>query len=250
MLNKTKGNPISEERALELSKFAASINVPITRYDLLSMALTHSSYAFEATKASDKFIKHNERIEFLGDSVLSTIVSTYMFEHFRGLDEGKLTKFRAHLVCEGSLSKFAKEIHLGDYLLLGHGEELSGSRERPSILADAFEAVLGAIYLDCGLELATKYLLGLMQEEIDFVCTHGIYDDYKSYLQEYLQQNGEVHIIYKITGSTGLAHEKTFQANVSLDGKILGSGEGKSKKEAEQQAAKSALQKFGLSIRL
>lgn len=248
MLAKTKGNKITEERRAELERFCESIGVKMTRYDLLSMALTHSSYAFENSKKI--YIKHNERIEFLGDSVLSTIVSTYIFEHFNGLDEGKMTKFRAHIVCEGSLYKFATIIHLGDYLLLGNGEEKSGSRNRPSVLADAFESVLGAIYLDCGLKVATEYILRLMQEEIEFVCTHGIYDDYKSYLQEHLQQNGEARIAYEITGSDGAAHDKTFYASVLHDGKVIGSGEGRSKKEAEQQAAKDALSKLGVEIKL
>lgn len=248
MLAKTKGNSVTEERRAELEKFCESIGVKMSRYDLLSMSLTHSSYAYEASKKT--YVKHNERIEFLGDSVLSTIVSTYMFEHFNNLDEGKMTKFRAHIVCESSLYKFATKIHLGDHLLLGHGDEMGGSRNRPSVLADAFESVLGAIYLDCGLEVASDYILRLMQDEIELVCTHGIYDDYKSYLQEHLQQNGDVRIVYEITGSTGAAHNKTFYASVSHDGNVIGSGEGRSKKEAEQQAAKDALDKLGLQIKL
>lgn len=249
MLTNVKGNPVTQKRQAQLEKFCESIGVQLPRYDLLSMALTHSSYAYEAGKRNNH-IKHNERIEFLGDSVLSTIVSTYMFEHFSRLDEGKLTKFRSHIVCEGSLYKFATKINLGEYLLLGNGEEMAGSRNRPSVLADAFESVLGAIYLDCGLEVARDYILRLMKDEIEFVCTHGIYDDYKSYLQEYLQQNGDVRIVYEITGSSGAAHQKTFYASVSHENKVIGQGAGKSKKEAEQSAAKNALDRFGIKSKL
>lgn len=248
MLTNVKGNPVTPERKAQLEKFCEGIGVKVTRYDLLSMALTHSSYAYEASKK--QYIKHNERIEFLGDAVLDTIVSTYMFEHFNRLDEGKLTRFRAHIVCEASLSKFATKIHLGDYLLLGHGEEMTGARQKPSILADAFESVLGAIYLDCGFEVAMEYILRLMQEEIELVCKYGIYDDYKSYLQEHLQQNGDTCIVYEITGSSGAAHEKTFYASVSHNGEVIGQGEGHSKKDAEQHAAKNALDKLGLQIKL
>ncbi|MDO4178572.1 MAG: ribonuclease III [Phascolarctobacterium sp.] len=249
MLANVKGNEITADRQAALERFCANVGIKMTRYDLLSMALTHSSYAFEQSK-KQTYLKHNERIEFLGDSVLSVIVSTYMFGNFHRLNEGKLTKFRAHLVCESSLYKFATKIHLGDYLLLGHGEERSGSRNRPSVLADAFESVLGAIYLECGLEVASEYILRIMKDEINLVCTHGIYDDYKSYLQEYLQQNGEVHIVYTITGSFGAAHEKTFCASVSCNDAIIGNGEGKSKKDAEQHAAKNALEKLNLKIKL
>lgn len=249
MLTKIKGNPVTQNRQAQLEEFCKILGVNVTRYDLLSMALTHSSYAYEA-RTRNNYIKHNERIEFLGDSVLSVIISTYMFEHFGHLDEGKLTKFRAHIVCEDSLFKFATKIHLGDYLLLGHGEEMFGSRKRPSVLADAFESVLGAIYLDCGFEVARDYILRLMKEEVEFVCTHGVYNDFKSYLQEYLQQNGDVRISYEVTGSSGAAHQKTFYVSVSHENNVIGNGEGRSKKEAEQQAAKDALNKLGVKIKL
>jgi ribonuclease-3 len=167
-----------------------------------------------------------------------------MYKNFPQLAEGQLTKLRAHLVCEASLFEYAKKLRLGDFMLLGKGEEMSGGRERPSILADAFESVLGAYYLDQGLAKAQDYLLAIMQKEIDFICTHGICSDFKTRLQEYLQREGDVDISYHLVGSTGPEHNKTFNSEVCLEGKVIGSGSGRTKKDAEQQAAKDALVKL------
>ena len=219
---------MQKDRIQQLKSFCQGLGIIMNDLELLDMALTHTSYAHEAKQTPKP--QHNERIEFLGDSVLSVIVSTYMYSNFSELDEGQLTKLRAHLVCEASLYEYSKKIHLGENLRLGRGEEQSGGRERPSILADAFESVLGAIYLDQGMDVAREYLLGLMREEIDYICTHGIYND------------GEVSISYKLINSSGPEHNKVFTSEVLLDKKVIGIGSGRSKKDAEQHAAKKALE--------
>lgn len=226
------------------------LKIEIKDLSLLDMALTHSSYANEV-KGQTKF---NERIEFLGDSVLSVIVSTYMFNNYQNLPEGDLTVYRAHLVCEKSLFKFAKKIKLGSYLLLGKGEEKGGGRQRVSILADAFEAVLGAVYVDQGMEYARAYLLRLMQPTIDEVCLHGVpvdedEFDYKTYLQEEVQRHGDVKLVYRIISSSGPEHNKTFDVEVELNNQVIGSGSGHRKKEAQQRAAKAALENLHIEIK-
>ena len=233
---------MQETRKQQLQSFCQALGVQMHDLELLDMALTHTSYAHEAKQHPKP--QHNERIEFLGDSVLSIIVSTYMYNNFPELAEGQLTKLRAYLVCEVSLHEYAKKIHLGDYLQLGKGEDFSGGRERPSILADAFESVLGAIYLDQGLEVARSYLLDLMKPEMDYICRHGIFNDYKTRLQEYLQRDGEVDITYKLLGSSGPEHKKVFTSEVIFEGRVIGEGQGRSKKDAEQHAAKQALKQL------
>ena len=233
---------MQETRKQQLQSFCQALGVQMHDLELLDMALTHTSYAHEAKQHPKP--QHNERIEFLGDSVLSIIVSTYMYNNFPELAEGQLTKMRAHLVCEYSLFEYAKKIHLGDYLKLGKGEDFTGGRERPSILADAFESVLGAVYLDQGMEVARTYLLGLMQPEIDYICRHGIFNDYKTRLQEYLQRDGEVEITYRLLGSSGPEHNKVFTSEVIFEGKVVGKGQGHSKKDAEQHAAQQALKQL------
>lgn len=231
---------MQETRKQQLQSFCQGLGVQMHDLELLDMALTHTSYAHEAKQHPKP--QHNERIEFLGDSVLSVIVSTYMYKNFPELAEGQLTKLRAYLVCEGSLYEYAKKMHLGENLKLGRGEEVSGGRERPSILADAFESVLGAIYLDQGFEAARSYLLGMMQPEIDYICRHGIFNDYKTRLQEYLQRDGDVDIHYKLLGSTGPEHNKVFLSEVVFEGRVIGEGRGRTKKDSEQHAAQQALE--------
>lgn len=233
---------MQEKRSNELLQFCKSLGIEMSRLELLNTALTHTSYAHEAKRASRT--EHNERIEFLGDSVLSVIVSTYMYTHFPKLNEGELTKLRAHIVCEASLAHYARKICLGDYLRLGRGEDLSGGRQRASILADAFESVLGAYYIDKGLTAAEKFILNLMREELDFICTHGICSDYKTRLQEIAQKDGDVEICYEVIGVKGPEHNKMFTTAVSVGGIVVGEGVGHTKKEAEQHAAKSALEKI------
>ena len=206
----------------------------------LEVGVTHSSYANEARG----HIEYNERQEFLGDAVLSIIVSDYIFENYTELPEGELTKLRASLVCEKSLCEFSTELHMGEFLRLGHGEELMGGRERPSILADAFEAVLAAIYLDGGIEPATEFVLKFVKRALAHV-ENVPFKDYKTLLQEIIQKNPEERLNYDLVGESGPDHDKRFEVNVMLNSNIIGHGIGKSKKSAEQLAAKEALELMG-----
>ena len=206
----------------------------------LEVGVTHSSFANEVRG----HIEYNERQEFLGDAVLSIIVSDYIFENYTELPEGELTKMRASLVCEKSLCEFSTELHLGDFLRLGHGEELMGGRERPSILADAFEAVLAAIYLDGGIEPATVFVLGFVKRTLAHV-ENVPFKDYKTLLQEIIQKNPEERLSYMLVKESGPDHDNRFEVNVMLNSNIIGHGIGKSKKSAEQLAAKEALELMG-----
>ena len=214
-----------------MTEFEHQIQYHYVNGRLMSEALTHSSYVNEGRK----HIKNNQRLEFLGDSVLSIIVAQHLFEHYTHLPEGELTKLRASLVCEKSLHKFALSINLGKYLVLGKGEENTGGRERPSILADAFEAVIASIYLDGGLEKAREFVL----RKVTYV------SDYKTALQEIIQKNKEEKIEYVIVGEKGPDHNKTFTVEVHLNSNVIGVGEGRSKKQAEQVAAQQALALMG-----
>lgn len=201
--------------------------------DLLITALTHSSYANEAKAPT----KYNERLEFLGDSVLSLVVANYLFRHSTR-PEGELSRMRASLVSEEALFQFAKEIDLGAYLRLGRGEELGGGRERPSVVSDAFEAVIAALYLDGGMEAARSFILPFITEG------KTAEEDYKTRLQEVVQKNPEDKLSYAVTGESGPAHDKRFEVTVLLNGSAIAAGTGRSKKAAEQQAAKAALRKL------
>ena len=202
---------------------------------LLETALTHSSYANEKNTVC------NERLEFLGDAVLGFISANYLYKNLN-LPEGELTRHRAARVCEAALCVFSKELDIGSALRLGKGEERMGGREKPSMLADAFEAVLAAVYLDGGLEEASKLALR-------FVARHDFLDDskdYKTMLQEFIQRNSEEHIEYVTVGEEGPAHSKKFTVEIHLNSNVIGKGEGKSKKIAEQMAAKEALALMGI----
>lgn len=203
---------------------------------LLQNALTHTSYAYEHG------VQSNEKLEFLGDSILEFVSSEYMYNKYQNLKEGQLTKVRATVVCEKSLHKIAKEHNFGEYLYLGKSEIKSGGSQRPAILADSVEAVIAAIFKDGGLEPAQKFIIENLKGEIEIATKHVGEKDYKTVLQEELQKNGEVKIEYTIIKETGPDHNKSFEAEVSLNGKILAKGKGKSKKEAEMQAAKKALE--------
>ncbi len=208
---------------------------------LLTEALCHSSYANEKRGA----LRCNERLEFLGDSVLSIVVSNYLFRHTK-LPEGDLTKIRASLVCEKSLYEWAKRLGLGDFLLLGHGEDQSGGRERPSVLSDAFEAVIAAIFLDGGMEPAERHILRFLPEQFDR--PSDAFHDYKTVLQEVIQQNPEEHVEYVLVGEEGPDHNKTFTVEVRLNSNVIGRGTGRSKKLAEQAAAREALSLMGEQV--
>lgn len=226
-----------ESAFTELEK---AIEYQFKNKNLLHEALSHSSYANEKKKQRQS----NERLEFLGDSVLSVVVSQYLFEQYPELPEGELTRIRAALVCEKSLHKFALKINLGKYLLLGRGEEHTGGRERPSILADAFEAVIAAVYLDGGLEAARTHILHFIPKNIPENRSM-LFGDYKTALQEVIQKNPEEKIDYQLIEESGPDHNKTFVVEVCLNSNVIGKGIGKSKKEAEQMAAQEALALMG-----
>ena len=222
-----------------MSELENRIHYTFKNKKLLHEALSHSSYANEGKRT-----RSNERLEFLGDSVLSIIVAKHLFTHYTHLPEGELTKLRASLVCEKSLHEFACDFGLGEFLLLGKGEELTGGRERPSIIADAFEALLAAIYLDGGMEQARKFVLQFITEHLNPKQAKGL-NDYKTTLQEIIQQNKEEKIEYVPIEETGPDHDKTFVVEVHLNSNVIGTGRGKSKKQAEQFAAKEALELMG-----
>ena len=223
-----------------LEEFQGKIRYYFNDKELLIEALSHSSYANEKRKGRNS----NERLEFLGDSVLSIVVSQYLFEHFTHLPEGELTKIRASLVCEKSLYEFAKQIDLGEHILLGKGEENTGGRERVSILADAFEAVIAAVFLDGGIEAARRHILKFIPKDIDDRKPVS-FSDHKTILQEIIQKNPEEKVEYKLVGQSGPDHNKAFKVQVRLNSNVIGTGIGRSKKEAEQMAAKEALELMG-----
>lgn len=208
---------------------------------LMREAITHSSYAKER---KSQHIKYNERLEFLGDAVLSIVVSDYIFKHCPELPEGELTKLRASLVCEKSLFEFAKIIDLGKYLILSKGERNNGGAERPSILSDAFEALIAAIYIDGGYEPASKHILNFVIPAIKNSKTKKN-KDYKTTLQEIVQKNPGEKLEYVLVAESGPDHNKHFVVEVHLNSNVIGKGGGSSKKEAEQQAAHEALELMG-----
>ena len=203
---------------------------------LAKTALTHSSYANEHKTES------YERLEFLGDSILSVAVSEYLYKSYPDMPEGVLTKVRAASVCERSLHIVAERLGLGRFLYINTGEELSGGRERVSILADIVEALLAAIFLDSDMETAKKWVMTNLKDIIDMAVSGKAFIDYKTELQEYAQSRDNCEVLYKLTGESGPAHLKRFEYDVLLGGKVMGSGSGTSKKEAEQMAAKAAME--------
>lgn len=223
-----------------LPKFEERIGYTFKDKMLLFEALTHSSYANESRHQ----FKSNERLEFLGDSVLSIVVSEFLFEEYTDLPEGELSKTRATLVCEKSLANFAKDIDLSDYIILGKGEMQNGGNHRPSIVSDAFEAVIAAIYLDGGFEAAKKHIMRFLPTNLREAVVKA-YDDYKTVLQEIIQKNPEETVEYKLVGESGPAHSKSFTVQVMLNSNVIGTGTASSKKHAEQLAAKEALELMG-----
>ena len=202
--------------------------------ELLETALTHTSYANESRVP----VKHNERLEFLGDSVLQIVSADYLFHAYADRPEGDLTRIRSSLVSEGALFQFAQEINLGDYLRLGRGEEHCGGRTRPSVVSDAFEALIAALYLDGGMEVAKNFILPFITEG------KTAEEDYKTQLQEVVQQDPSAVLRYEVTGETGPDHAKKFTVCVWRNGEKLAEAPGRSKKAAEQHAAKLALEKL------
>lgn len=208
---------------------------------LLRQALIHTSYANERKSGH---LAHNQRLEFLGDAVLDLVVSEHLYRSFPDRPEGELTKARAAIVCEATLARRAKELGIGRHLLLGRGEAASGGRERDSILADAFEAIVGAVYLDGGFAAASACVLSWLAGELAAVAGGEFGRDHKTILQELAQRDGESRISYEVTGENGPDHHKTFTVAVSVDDILLGTGSGRSKKEAEQNAARLAVEKL------
>lgn len=225
---------------MEIQELEKRIDYTFVDRKFLEIAVTHSSYANEYKK---KGMFYNERLEFLGDAVLSIIVSDYLFHKFR-VPEGELTKLRAALVCEKSLKEMADLIGLGEFIKLGKGEEMMGGRTRPSILADAFEALIAAIYLDGGIDAARTFVLRFVT---DFLIDESrlAFKDYKTQLQEIVQQNPEERLNYELVDETGPDHDKRFVVEVHLNSNVIGCGVGRSKKNAEQMAAKEALELMG-----
>ncbi len=225
-----------------LKKIKTSLGVECKDPKYLIQALTHTSYAHENRHLG---LEHNQRLEFLGDAVLELAVSDFLFRKYPDFPEGTLTKIRAGVVCEPSLAYVARGLELGKYLLIGKGEERSGGRERPSILADAMESIIGAIYLDQGMEKAFEFVRAKLGTVIEKMAEDGgIITDYKTHLQELVQQNCENLLSYKIIDEYGPDHCKTFVAGVDYQGEVWGSGSGRTKKEAEQAAARDALEKI------
>ena len=204
---------------------------------LLQNALTHSSYANERWHDS---LKSNERLEFLGDSILGMVVAEHLYRNFPDRPEGELTRMRADMVCETSLANVANKLDLGAHLLLGHGEEQGGGRTRPSILADAVESVIAACFLDGGMEAATLIIRRFILTEVPVTRLQN--RDYKTALQELVQQKKNQVLSYALVGESGPDHDKSFQVEVSLNGTVVGAGKGSSKKRAEQDAARAAIE--------
>ena len=219
-----------QAREAALRELVARLRIPLTDIDLLDRAFTHTSYANENRAAR---VKHNERLEFLGDAVLDLIIGEYLFKTYPQMTEGELTKIKAATVCETSLASCSSKLNFGNYLLLGRGECTSGGRERASILADTFEAVIGALYVNTSYEVTAQFVLSHLQGYLG--------KDYKTMLQEYVQQEGEKQIVYTLLSESGPDHDKIFCMEVRIEGKAYGSGTGKSKKEAEQNAAQVTL---------
>lgn len=224
----------------QFEKLQEKIGIKFSDESLLIQAFTHSSYVNEHR---DKPHRDNERLEFLGDAVLEVAISHFLYKQYPEMSEGELTKLRAAIVCEPSLVSFAHELSFSDFVLLGKGEEMTGGRTRPSLLADVFEAFIGALYLDQGFEAVFAFMEKHVFPKIkDGAFSHVM--DYKSLLQEIVQRDGSGEIEYKILQERGPAHNREFVSQVILKGKELGIGMGKSKKEAEQRAAQRALEKL------
>lgn len=220
-------------------EFEKVIGVVFEDKRLMETALTHSSYANQ-----HKNMAYNEKLEFLGDAVLQLAITEYIFKSFPEKSEGELTKLRALIVCEASLYNVAMNWNLGKYIRMSKGEEITGGRERAALLADGVEAVIAAVYLDQGMDTAKAFVVRNFLEIIDMANKNEIVLDYKTSLQEILQENGEIEIKYELIRYEGPPHRRKFYSKVVIDDIIMGKGEGYSKKESEQLAAKDALEKY------
>ncbi len=226
-----------------MSSLEKSLEYSFKNEELLNNALTHSSYANETHYKYGS----NERLEFLGDSVLSVIVTDYLYKTYPNKPEGELTKLRASLVCEKSLSSFSRILNVGEFLRLGKGEKANGGAERASLLADAFESILAAVYLDGGMEPARRLVMRFILQELKHTDDE-VFKDYKTSLQEIIQRNPEERLSYILIGESGPDHDKCFTVEVHLNSNVIGTGTGKSKKYAEQDAARQALTLMGIEV--
>ena len=227
---------MNTKRKTSLKNFIDKNNIFFKDYDLLDTAFTHPTFVFEN---KDKNLENNQRLEFLGDAILGMVVAKHLYEVFKQEPEGTLTKMRAAIVCESTLAKIARKLQIGQYLLLGKGEELTGGRDRTSSLADAFESLIGALYLDQGIEVVKGFLEDNLLNELDKY-RYGNYGDYKTMVQEFVQKSNGENVSYDIISESGPDHNKQFQAGIYLKNKLLAVGAGNNKKEAEQAAAKLA----------
>lgn len=231
---------------LPMEELERAIGYHYQNRELLERALTHSSCSNEMGVPNHHLLC-NERLEFLGDSVLSIITSEYLFSHFRDCPEGDLTRMRADLVCERALAKYAEKIGLGNYLRLGKGEEKNHGRECRSIVADAFEALLASLYLDAGRARVEEFLMPFIKSELETLKPGGFQGDSKTRLQQFVQQNEGDFLEYVTVGESGPDHRKVFSVEARLNGNVIGRGEGRSKRGAEQAAAADALVLFGIT---
>lgn len=230
------------ERQRQLANLAKILGVKGVSLHLLNTALTHPSYANENPHQK---LEHNQRLEFLGDAVINLAVGEYLYRAFPASSEGELTRRRAVAVCSPALAEAARRMNLGDYLLLGRGEELGGGRERDSLLADTFEAVVGALYLSLGWEPVFRRVTDYLQSDL-IDRQRNLLRDYKTSLQELVQRRTGRSVNYNVLQQSGPDHRKHFKVGAFLQGKVLGQGEGRTKKEAEQQAARAALERGDL----
>ncbi len=221
---------------MDFTNLEQSIGHTFKNKELLKKALTHTSYAY------DNHIESNEKLEFLGDSILEFISSKYIYANYPNLKEGEMTKVRAEVVCEDSLFLVAQKHHFSDFLYLGKSEALSGGKTKPAILADSVEALIAAMYFDSNLEEAEKFIIENLKDAIEKSSKNVGMKDHKTVLQEKLQENGNVNIEYEVVRTIGPDHDKTFIVQVSCNGKYLATGKGKTKKHAEMQAAEKALE--------
>ncbi|MDD2373730.1 MAG: ribonuclease [Clostridiales bacterium] len=233
-------NAIDPDRTNQLNSFCRGVDYKFSDIKLLNEALTHSTYAYEHRNQG---LTDNERLEFLGDAVLDLVISEILFRNTEGFAEGYMTKTRALVVCENTLADVARVIRLGDYLMLGRGEEATGGRDKPSNLSNAMEALFGAVFIDGGFEQASRIITRLLGEPLEQALKGKMVYDYKSKLLELVQSTrGNSTMRFEIINEEGPVHDRTFTAAVIVDENEIAQGQGSSKKEAEQQAARAALQ--------
>ena len=232
---------LEKQRKIALNEFQAALKIQFKDIFLLNKALTHSSYAHEVMHNDE----HNERLKFLGDSILSYIIVEYLYKNFDNLDEGELSKLKSYIVSENILHSIANNINLHKYLLLGKGEELTGGREKKSLISDAVEGLIGAYFLDRGLKKAKKLVIFFLKDYLSNFDNINDVFDFKSQLQEYIQKRYKKNPLYTVIKEDGPEHKKIFEVAVMIDNDILGPGIGPNKKWAEKAAAKDALSKIG-----